>query len=86
MIENDVTVDGMSARAWRLAKGYTQLGLAEALGLSESTVNHMERGQRPSGKPIAPKEWQRYCLLCAGLHALQGKPYSAWDWQYDWLD
>lgn len=75
-----MTSDHQSARAWRIAKGYTQAGLARALGISLAQLKHMETGHRPGGKPIGPKDWQRYCLMCAGLHHLEGQPHTAWDW------
>jgi Helix-turn-helix len=77
---SDKATSMSAAKAWRLAKGYTQEGLANALGVSESTIIHMERGTRPSGQPIGRKDWQRYCLQCAGLEYLKGQPHTAWDW------
>ena len=78
---NSTDINPARARAWREAMGYQQNELAAALGVSRRTVQGMEAGKRADGSSIRPRDWQRYCLLCAGLTSLQGKPVSAWNWR-----
>lgn len=46
---------GRRIRAFRKLKGYTQIGLAEAIGVSVSVLGAVERGNRMPSKSLISK-------------------------------
>ena len=58
------------ARQWRFRRGLTMRELSEQIGYSEPAISWFERGLVPpleagrKPKPVNPKAWLRYRLLC----------------------
>lgn len=71
--------NGARARAWRQSLRLTQAQLAAALDVSIVTIQNMERGHLPGGRPVSPRAWSRYRLMCAGWVATQAAaPHETW--------
>jgi hypothetical protein len=61
-------VEAAKAKFWRKSvRRLTCKELARATGYSVSSIGMFERGYGNDGKPLGPRAWARYRLVCAGL-------------------
>ena len=49
------TEAGATLKGFRLREGWTQVDLAERLGVDQANLSNMERGKRPIGKEMAKR-------------------------------
>jgi transcriptional regulator with XRE-family HTH domain len=47
--------EGATLRGFRLREGWTQVQLADKLGINQANLSKMERGLRPIGKAMAKR-------------------------------
>ena len=79
-----------AAQQWRLDNDLTLQELADLTGFSVSSLVWMERGQSPTSnrkgkrkvaaKPVNPRAWRRYRLLCELVTLRRHVP----GWEFDW--
>jgi len=49
------TEAGATLKGFRLREGWTQVDLADMLGIDQANLSNMERGKRPIGKEMAKR-------------------------------
>ena len=60
-------VEAAKARYWRKARKMTCKELARLTGYSVSSIGMFERGYGSNGRPLGPRAWNKYRLVCAGI-------------------
>ena len=67
-------VEAAKAKYWRKSRRLTRKELARATGYSIQMIGVFEQGYDHDGKPLGPRAWKKYRLVCAGLD----NPDFAW--------
>ncbi len=70
IIEQPSTIALEAARAKFWRKSVVKLRreeLAAKIGYSVQTIQLFERGYDYTGRPLGPRAWKRYRLVCAGI-------------------
>jgi len=60
-------VEAAKAKYWRKARRFTRKDLARVTGYSVRTIGLFEQGYDQFGRPLGPRAWNKYRLVCAGL-------------------
>lgn len=60
-------VEAAKAKWWRKSRKLTRKELARATGYSIQMIGVFEQGYDRNGRPLGPRAWKKYRLVCAGL-------------------